>query len=241
LSCIAQVNDGTTGDAEQITNLATTLGTNYYIYVGGYSPFEIGGVFNLTVTCSSLPEATITCLDDPENDPCNDLLVEDGSITGAVEACVSILTSDEVVVESGTSANFSAGTTVRLMPGFRAEAGSTFRAFIEACTQETLEEVASELPVQQESAVFLNKDLALRVTPNPVLDETKIYLYAPAEGSMQMTLTDISGKSLRAVQGEVTEGWNELLLQREGLDDGLYFLSVTTASGMVTTEVVFTR
>lgn len=241
LSCIAEINDGTTGATERLSNLATTPGTNYYIYVGGFNAFELGGVFNLTVSCSGLPEATVTCLDDPLNDPCNEVLVEDGSIQGTVEACVDLLTSGEVVVQSGTTASFTAGTSITLTAGFHAEAGSTFSATIEDCTQASNIQTVEELPVQEGNLDFVSKDLLFKVAPNPVLDEATVNLYAPVDGPVEMVLTDVSGKTLRTLQRDVTAGWNEFTLQREELGNGLYFLSALTESGRVTIEIVLAK
>ena len=53
LSCIAQVDAAGTSGAESILDQETTPGTTYYIYVGAFSTFETGGLFDLTVTCSS--------------------------------------------------------------------------------------------------------------------------------------------------------------------------------------------
>lgn len=241
LSCIAQVNDGTTGAAESLLNLATTPGTNYYIYVGGFNAFELGGLFNLTVSCSGLPAATVTCLDDPINDPCIEIMVEDGSIQGTVEACTSITTGGEVVVISGTSATFTAGTSITLKPGFHAEAGSSFHAYIEACSQQSNVETIDKLPIENKDLEFLSKDLILKVNPNPILEAATILLFTPSEGPVEIVLMDVSGKRLRSLQQDVVEGWNELKWQRKGLSNGLYFLTAITETGTVTTEMVLAK
>jgi hypothetical protein len=243
LSCMLNVDETTTGGTEQIENLQTTMGTEYYLYVGAFAQNERAGEFDLSFSCAGVPGASIICLDEPINDPCDDILIENGNLEGIVEACVSIETSSEVIVEASKSATLKSGGTITLKPGFTAEAGSTFRAYIEDCQANPVErpdDVLAEAKKTQEPLEDLN-GLSVEVIPNPVLDATQVRVHLPISGPMEARLTNINGQVVRTWQQTAQEGWNTFQLDRRNLADGWYFLMVQTEQEQVVTNMVFAR
>jgi len=233
LTCLLRVDDGVTGVAESISELETMEGTNYYIYVGAFNANEPAGLFDFSVSCSG---TVVTCQDNPVNDPCNDILVADGAVEGTVVACETIVTSGVVTVASGTSASFEAGTSITLTVGFTAEAGSEFNASIVNCNNANEETVESRSEIVAETA-----GLELAVQPNPAFDQMQVQIHLPKAGRMNIVLTDISGKTVRTLQQDGNPGWNQFSLERNDLADGMYFLTVLTASERKTIKIIFAK
>ncbi|MEM6317218.1 MAG: choice-of-anchor J domain-containing protein [Bacteroidota bacterium] len=135
LTCVSNTDVEGTNAAEMITNFQTMASTTYYLYVGASSIGGLTGTFDLTVTCPEPPMATINCLDNPVNDPCNNISIAGvGEVQQDVTACQTIETTTSVVtIESGQNVTFKAGTSITMKAGFSVKAGATFRAHIEGC------------------------------------------------------------------------------------------------------------
>ena len=90
-------------------------------------------------------------------------------------------------VGGSATVEYRAGRSVTLQPGFEAKAGSTFTATIKPV------DATGERPLQ------------LAAFPNPFEQTTTIEYYLPAEGSVNLWVTDAQGK----VVGQLVTGENQ--------------------------------
>ncbi|NNF36493.1 MAG: HYR domain-containing protein, partial [Saprospiraceae bacterium] len=62
------------------------------------------------------------------------------------------------------------------------------------------------------------------VNPNPFADYTQLSIYSDKDRSIRLLLTDLSGKTLRMMTYNLNSGLNQLRLEREQLDGGIYII-----------------
>ena len=89
-------------------------------------------------------------------------------------------------VDQNATVEYRAGRSVTLQPGFEAKTGSTFTAAIKPVG-------GGESPMQ------------LAASPNPFEQTTTIEYYLPAEGTVNLWITDAQGK----VVGQLVQGENQ--------------------------------
>ncbi len=179
-------------------------------------------MYDGSCNCHGLPQAVNYC-----SVSSRDL---DGPMDGGLfDAEQSIQTQAEV--SRGSSVTLVAGESIRLLPGFRAEAGSNFRAVIQGC--EVPEPTAVLPPTTTEAPPELESGkLELAVHPNPALSWTRVHYYLPEEAKADLFLVNSAGQRIltllyrqHSTAGHFTR---ELPVQR--LSPGLYIL-VLQANG----------
>lgn len=75
--------------------------------------------------------------------------------------------------------------------------------------------------------------------PNPFAGQTLIGFTLPQGGSVQLNVTDASGKVLKVVSGEFPQGYNEVSLDRKDLPNaGVYFYHVQSDFGTATRKMI---
>ncbi|MEM1324794.1 MAG: choice-of-anchor J domain-containing protein [Bacteroidota bacterium] len=241
LVCDTTVNIGSIGTTESLSEYQIEIGVTYYIYIGAIDDLENPGLFDLSITCSEYIAADVICLDDPENDPCNDIRIEDGAIDGTVSACQNISTESEVLVVSGSNLVLTSGVSITLKPGFHAQAGSDVHAFIVNCTPNGQDE-NDEVEQRTESVEEEGQALQLQIAPNPAQDWIQMTAFLPQQSPAYIWLSDLNGKRVQEVPtNALTAGWNQLSIHRTQLPDGIYFLTIQTAQERLTQRFVLTR
>ncbi|MEM9849344.1 MAG: choice-of-anchor J domain-containing protein, partial [Bacteroidota bacterium] len=237
LTCETQIDEGVTGETESILDFETVNGTTYYIYVGAATDFDVPGVFDLTVICSAFPAANIICLDDPVQEPCDSISIDNGSITGLIEACEDITTTESaVVVESGAMATLTAGVSITLQAGFHAKAGSDFHAFIAACAP-----AAQEEEIENRTANVQEK-MQLQISPNPAKESVHAEYYTPNSEAIEITIMDMNGKIIKQIRHlNSVAGWNYLNINRGNWADGIYILNIQTTEKTLTERFVLSQ
>jgi hypothetical protein len=127
--------------------------------------------------------------------------------------------NNNVVALAGSRVSFRAGTSVRLLPGFKAMSGSVFRAHTTTCSfvptaRAVVDNVTqSPLEVSDDSG-------AVSAYPNPVTNTLHI---THPRNSKSLSLNDVLGKQILR---RSTEGSGHTLLQLKDLPSGVYMLSV---------------
>ena len=91
------------------------------------------------------------------------------------------------IVDKATTVEYRAGQSVTLQPGFEAKAGSTFTANVKPVSG------SGERPLQ------------LAAFPNPFEQTTTIEYYLPANGTVNVWITDAQGK----VVGQLVQSENQ--------------------------------
>ncbi|GEM_PF-6588821 len=81
----------------------------------------------------------------------------------------------------------------------------------------------------------------LSVYPNPFAEVTRILYSLPAGTEVVISLWDASGKELFVIREEAGEkGMHSFLWHRQQLDEGVYYLRMTSRFGVVTKKIVIT-
>lgn len=86
-----------------------------------------------------------------------------------------------------------------------------------------------------------NRDLVnrLEVSPNPMKDHAEISLTLAENGFTRLSVLDITGKEIRVLKNEyVTKGKYLLLLEKENLCRGIYFLRLKAGTYSKTVKIV---
>ena len=66
-----------------------------------------------------------------------------------------------------------------------------------------------------------------KIVPNPVKSTTSIHLYAATEMNTQLKLTDVTGKVIYSTAKKIQKGINNIILDLNSLQNGLYLLQIT--------------
>jgi len=146
------------------------------------------------------------------------------------------------IINSGQEVEYSAHNSIIIKPGFRAAAGSNFRAHIEPCANCPQ---GSPSPAPQNPNVYLenedehsnnipNLSSSISVFPNPTTGIVNII----AENTKieNISVFDISGKVL---ENNTSFAGNTLDLSR--LSNGIYFIKIKTLSEQVTHKVIIQK
>lgn len=147
-------------------------------------------------------------------------------------------------VDSGTEVVLKAGESIRLAPGFHAQANSLFQAAIEGCH-------VPPLPLQDTTDMAgLNLSEAagrgiadLKIIPNPFRHATTIrYTLAEAK-EVTLTLYDLSGRPVAVLQPAAWQeaGEHQLDFRNEQLAAGIYYLALQIDQEIDFAKVVMVR
>ncbi|MFK7932403.1 MAG: T9SS type A sorting domain-containing protein [Saprospiraceae bacterium] len=161
-----------------------------------------------------------------------------------IYASTSFITNNKVIeFQSGSSGSFTAGSIIRLMPGFRARRGSTFSAILDDCTANALTdsgeiELRSAFESPQEKTA--NASLQLAIMPNPVQNNLTVQYALPNASKVILELFDISGKQIHQQVSPTTvaAGKHSTELNTALLAPGAYYLKLNTTAGSVTKKVM---
>ena len=132
------------------------------------------------------------------------------------------------VVHPATTVDYQAGRSVTLLPGFEARSGSTFAAFIKPVSSSPSSVAGSEFP------------LRLSAYPNPFERSTMIEYDLPADGNVNLWITDTQGKIVgKLVQDEVqSAGRHYLEWTPTSVSPGVYIPIIETNQKRVASRLV---
>ncbi len=89
---------------------------------------------------------------------------------------------------------------------------------------------------------FEFSDIQLTLFPNPASSRINLYVTGKSGEEVSITLTDLSGRQLRADRpGRMADGPNAYLMDVTGVQPGVYFVTVSTAASKTVTKVIITR
>jgi hypothetical protein len=153
---------------------------------------------------------------------------------GDVIALESVTNSTTYDINSGAEVTWRAGTEIILAPGFTAEPGSVFNAYLDECTALRLEEEDASEGITRQSGYLIASAF-----PNPFSSETQLRLQVLKEGNLDIRLFDLSGKELMAVvpNGFFDSGTYSFVVNPDGLSDGVYILRVALDGEMIAIKI----
>lgn len=147
---------------------------------------------------------------------------------------------------SGSEGSFKASERVTLIPGFRARAGSSFRAYLENCTPMRTagdQEVAhggTETGSTEQIASTMQTEFGLNVFPNPVRGQATLQVDLPKASTVYIYLRNAIGQLVKPViNGEAYDaGRHELSLDVSQLPAGVYMLLLKTPEEQKSKKIV---
>lgn len=142
------------------------------------------------------------------------------------------------VVHAGSQVVLSASREIRLGPGFKAEAGSRFRAVVAGAASDGAESLSALLP-----AAFA----LLQNAPNPFNPETAIAYALSEEGAVELAIYNAVGQQLRTlVRAQQAAGHYRVLW--DGRDEagraaasGMYFYRLISGTQVQTRQMTLLR
>lgn len=179
------------------------------------------------------------CFPDASNNI--DLVIPSTTTFGAtqnVRRAANTLTAANTL-NSGTNTIYSAGQSITLQAGFHAQNGSQFQAQIEDCNLNSESEDPDTLLAGRND----DTEESLSVYPNPFSRQAKIRFYlSEAWSEVEIAIRDMNGKVVYQMPYQTYyEGWNEWVVQADGLATGMYFLSLQTNKNILTEKIMITH
>lgn len=182
---------------------------------------------------------------------CEDIIVVTGNITEDTYQAATTIESTGVI-SAGNDVSFTAGSSIVLKPGFAVNNNATFTASIDACDAAiTTNTMASSRSTNPQKAFFkAGKPIiqtehqvgatALSIAPNPAAYTTRLTYEMAEVGNVQIGLFDNMGRPLRILKEiySSNEGKQVFDFSIADLQNGLYWISITTQNKVVTTSLV---
>lgn len=145
--------------------------------------------------------------------------------------------------------NYVAGEQVVLLPGFTAQSGSNFNAYIEPCattnylmpqkprSSEAIARVADNAVAQK---INVSTETSVQAYPNPFTNQLRIEIKAPKSAEAIIRMFDISGREITAgfTRKMLNAGTNIIPLNVSGIAHGSYIISIEMNGEKVTKKVV---
>ena len=173
---------------------------------------------------------------------CEDILVLDdsdpGTLTGTETHAATLEIQASNDIAASADVEYHAGDRVLLLPGFLADNGCSFHAFLEACSEgraEPGEEDSSAPSIPTESNLSLSQsiDTDFAVFPNPMDDVASIKINLQREANISLYLMSIDGRLSRTIVNDrlLDQGLQQFDLHKNDLLPGIYILKMQSSTG----------
>ncbi len=170
-----------------------------------------------------------------------DLVKNENGISDGIYVAGNSITSAGVI-SNNDKVGFMAGNVITLLPGFHAEAGVNFIAYIDECASgNNLQETpANQLKLAVNTPIINN---TLSVHPNPFNHQAIINYQLANSSQLWIGLHDITGKLVKVIeqQGDRTKGTYQVILNSETLNGGAYWLTMRTNKEIITKKVFLVK
>lgn len=179
--------------------------------------------------------------------PTNDIAI--GIVKYEVQSFIQA--SNKVLV--GADVKYDATTYVSLKPGFHAQNGSVFNAYIDGCgglrfEDETDTKTSAEVEIvntfpQSKTLVETGQQLgikALKNYPNPFSQITTIAYELTENTNVSLQIYDVTGKYTTQLFNDQPQqaGTHTILFDRNNFPDGIYYCQLKTGNALLTTKMV---
>lgn len=150
-------------------------------------------------------------------------------------------------ISSDNSVTFKAGAYITLSSGFTVEAGATFHALIETCSPSNSNNnnnSRNSQPISTLSNITPPPEtLSLNIHPSPFSYQTVIEYDLPSASPVQLIVSDMRGRQLKTlVHGIDREaGKHQVTLFADGMESGIYLVSLQTKTGIETQKIIVVR
>jgi hypothetical protein len=139
-------------------------------------------------------------------------------------------------IQSGATANLTAGNVIELKPGFHSEVGSNFSAKIETCEGKSNAKISSSdsdtfknsESVQPKTDASSKKISNIKVYPNPFYDNFNIEYSLEGSDNIGIEIYDVLGNNIYSHQTQKGAGKNIFEYDGSKLSKGLYIVKIKT-------------
>lgn len=147
------------------------------------------------------------------------------------------------IINNDATATYHAGAQVKLSPGFRAAAGSVFRAYIQGCTSTfSAQAKSSDALVQYDyrddapaTAPESAADGSLQIIPNPLSRASEFQYTLASSQVVSLKVVDMMGQDVSVVipREHKQAGTHTVTFESSNLRSGLYLVVLTTENGII--------
>ena len=145
-------------------------------------------------------------------------------------------------IRTRANVEFRAGESIILGVGFHAEEGSNFKAIIEDCVDNIVEEVTES---REKNSTLSNvksqqlDKLSLLIAPNPAFENASITFALPQTENVNLAIYSIQGRLIKTLfAGPKQEGVHLLDWHTGNLHPGIFLLSMKTKNNRIIKKVV---
>ncbi|MEX0680384.1 MAG: tyrosinase family protein, partial [Balneolales bacterium] len=159
------------------------------------------------------------------------------SYTGKINA------ENDFIVKSGSDVTFTAGESVVLGPGFRAESGSTFLASVDPDVGDILPQVKEDAPMVEpvDNVSQMDKPIEWSLSqnyPNPFNPATHISYSVAERSHVRMAVYTITGRRVATLVNEVRDaGTHTVWFDASRLASGIYIYRIQAGSFIQTRQM----
>jgi len=145
------------------------------------------------------------------------------------------------VVDNTAKVRFTAGTSITLLPGFHAEAGADFIAYIETCNADnSLAEIPASQRTTETTPNKVTNNNQLLIKPNPFSSSAIIDYEVGENAKVWIGLHDLTGKVIHVFVNHKTmaKGAYQQEISADNLPSGAYWVSMRTAESILTKKII---
>lgn len=132
------------------------------------------------------------------------------------------------VVSEDSKVHYEAGKSVKLLPGFTAKSGASFKA--------SIGKISSSSRIAGAEA---SDKMSMYAYPNPFESSVEIEYYVPKAGKVSLSITNIIGITIATLvdNQEVSEGNHKAKFSGDGITSGTYLYTLKTEMGAVSKKL----
>ncbi|MEM8523652.1 MAG: C25 family cysteine peptidase [Bacteroidota bacterium] len=154
------------------------------------------------------------------------------------------------IIESTAEVTYSASTSITLLPGFHAKAGSDFRALIGGCSLSEISALPEEESKKAEVRLIENRQssptappaIEAQIAPNPASNFTDIRFKLLQGGRAKVAVMDLSGKVIaETFYTDVPAGWNQTIVSTESLQSGMYLVVIQSEQKILVKKLLIEK
>ena len=154
-------------------------------------------------------------------------------------AISSVTNSTTFVYQSGSAGSWRSGGSITLAPGFRAAAGSSFRAYSDGCTALRPAPVAAkEITAIAKQQPIDNK--SVQVQPNPFVSRFDVFINSnQTSAKAQVVIYNALGMVMKGIEKiNLSNGLNKISVDGSTFAKGVYMVEIITGETKTVKKIV---
>lgn len=147
------------------------------------------------------------------------------------------------IVSSSANVSYRGGNQIHLLPGFHANAGSKFHAFIHRCSTPgnsfrsyVVDEMQFEEESEDESAMLERPPFTLY--PNPANDNITVALADSRKSITELIIYDMSGRLLKSYGNFKSMSGDKITIDISDLSKGFFVIEIVSHDDRIRTEFI---